>query len=80
MAHSQSVYLCGSVTSGLFKAQLMVPVTRANNMGAIFDSLPELVALSIHASYPVRSPRSCMLIFPPNILRGTYFSAVPLLD
>ena len=73
----KSVYLWGSVTSGLFKAQLMVPVTRTNNVGAIFDTLPTLVALSIHASYPIRSPRSCMLILPPNISQRHLFLCSP---
>lgn len=79
----KSVYLCGSVIYSLFKAQLMVPVTRANNMSAIFDTPPALVAPSTHTSYPISCPWSCMFTFLPNISqRHLFFSlqSLPLLE
>lgn len=70
----KSVYLYS-----LFKAQLLVPVTRANNMSAIFGTPPALVAPSTHASYPISYPWSCMFTFLPNISQRHFFffSAVP---
>lgn len=80
----KSVYLCGSVIYSLFKAQLMVPVTRANNMSAIFGTPPASVAPSTHASYPISYPWSCMFTFLPNISQRHFFffslQSLPLLE